>query len=91
MLPNADCQWSADTMTHFEIFSSDANQGEGTYEFTEWMLLFSKTYRRIIMMICSEKMLSSPNLLHCLLGNGSNLPVGAFDSDPDDQTPMLMK
>jgi len=80
-------------MTHLRDFSrSDANQGEGTYEFTGVdAALQSNTTEELFMMICSEKMLSSPNLLHCLLGNGSNLQFGASTLIQMTQTPNVMK
>lgn len=86
ILPDTSCQWSADTMTHKRDFSrSDANQGEGTYEFTGVdAALQSKHYRRIVYDdLFGKDALKSP-LVATSTWEWFQLAVGAFDSDPDD-------
>ncbi len=86
ILPDASCQWSADTMTHKRDYSrSDANQGEGTYEFTGVdAALQSKHYRRIIYDDLFGKDALKSELVALSTWEWFQLAVGAFDSDPDD-------
>ncbi len=84
--PDSSCQWSADTMTHKRDYTrSDANQGEGTYEFTGVdAALQSKHYRRIIYDDLFGKDALKSEVVALSTWEWFQLAVGAFDSDPDD-------
>jgi hypothetical protein len=86
IMPDSSCQWSADTMTHKRDYSrSDANQGEGTFEFTGVdAALQSKHYRRIIYDDLYGKDALKSELVALSTWEWFQLAVGAFDSDPDD-------
>jgi hypothetical protein len=86
IIPDSSCQWSADTMTHKRDFTrGDANQGEGTYEFTGVdAALQSKHYKRLIF----DDLFGKDALKSELVANSTwewfQLAVGAFDSDISD-------
>jgi len=89
ILPDSNCQWSADTMTHKRCYNgiTDPNQGEGTYEFTGVdAALQSKHYKRCIY----DDLYGREALKSEIVANSTwewvQLAVGAFDSDPDDPT-----
>lgn len=87
--PDSSCQWSADVVTHKRDHTkSDANQGEGTYEFTGVdAALQSRHYNRIV----SDDLFGKEALKSELVAKSTwewfQLLVGAFDSaanNPDD-------
>jgi hypothetical protein len=84
ILPNTSCQWTADTMTHLRDYTKgDANQGEGTYEFTGVdAALQSKHYRRLVFDDLYGKDALKSELVALSTWEWMQLAVGAFDSDP---------
>jgi hypothetical protein len=86
ILPDTSCQWTADTMTHRRDFTKgDANQGEGTYEFTGVdAALQSKHYRRLVFDDLYGKDALKSELISTSTWEWVQLAIGAFDSDPDD-------
>lgn len=86
IIPDSSCQWTADTMTHKRDYTrADANQGEGTFEFTGVdAALQSKHYRRIIYDDLFGKDALKSELVALSTWEWFQLAVGAFDSDPDD-------
>jgi hypothetical protein len=84
--PDGSCQWTADTMTHLRDFKrGDANQGEGTYEFTGVdAALQSKHYRRLVFDDLFGKDALKSELVALSTWEWVQLAIGAFDSDPDD-------
>lgn len=88
ILPDASCQWSMDTMTHkrdFKGYTTDPNQGEGTYEFTGVdAALQSKHYKRCIYDDLYGREALKSELVAQSTWEWLQLAVGAFDSDPDD-------
>lgn len=86
ILPDTSCQWTADTMTHGRDHTrTDANQGEGTYEFTGVdAALQSKHYKRSIYDDLFGKDALKSELVATSTWEWMQLAVGTFDSDPDD-------
>lgn len=86
ILPDSSCQWTADTMTHKRDFThGDANQGEGTYEFTGVdAALQSKHYRRLVFDDLYGKDAIKSELIATSTWEWVQLAIGAFDSDPND-------
>ena len=86
ILPDTSCQWTADTMTHKRDYTrGDANQGEGTYEFTGVdAALQSKHYRRLVFDDLYGKDALKSELVAQSTWEWMQLAVGAFDSDPDN-------
>lgn len=88
IIPDSSCQWTADTMTHKRDFTrGDANQGEGTYEFTGVdAALQSKHFNRIIYDDLFGREALKSELVAESTWEWFQLAVGAFDSDPNDPT-----
>jgi hypothetical protein len=86
ILPDTSCQWTADTMTQKRDFTrGDANQGEGTFEFTGVdAALQSKHYRRLVFDDLYGKDALKSELVALSTWEWMQLAVGAFDSDPDN-------
>lgn len=90
ILPDSSCQWSSDSLTHKRDLSRpDANQGEGTYEFTGVdAALQSRHYDRIV----SDDLFGKEALKSELVAKSTwewfQLLVGTFDNptgNPDDE------
>jgi hypothetical protein len=88
--PDSSCQWTADTMTHKRDHTrSNANQGEGTYEFTGVdAALQSKHYNRLVFDDLFGKEALKSEVVQLSTWEWFQLAVGAFDSsegDPDSE------
>jgi len=91
IMPDSSCPWNNDSLHHKRDYSrGDANQGEGTYEFTGVdAALQSKHYCRMVLDDLFGKEALKSELVAESTWEWVKLLVGAFDSKPNSPDEII--